>query len=77
MLLTIPVQGTVLGLVIGVFFGWTLVAGLEGQGIQRFAIPVPSLVVVAVLAALAGVLAAIGPSRRAAKVNVLQGTAHQ
>ena len=73
----IALQGTVLGLVIGVFFGWALVKGLEDQGVDQFAIPVPSLAVVAVLAGLAGVVAAIKPSRRAAKLNVLQAIAHQ
>lgn len=34
--------------------------------------PVPQLLVVAVLAALAGLLAAIAPSSRAAKVDILQ-----
>ncbi|HEX6596905.1 MAG TPA: FtsX-like permease family protein [Acidimicrobiales bacterium] len=73
----IALQGTVLGLVIGVFFGWALVAGLEDQGIERFDIPVGAMVMVAVLAAMAGVAAAIGPSRRAAKLNVLQAIANQ
>jgi putative ABC transport system permease protein len=67
----IALQGTALGLVIGVFFGWALVRALEDQGIDRLAIPVPSLAVVVVLAALAGVLAAVAPSRRAARLNVL------
>ena len=73
----IALQGTVLGLLIGIFFGWALVTGLKDQGIDRFAIPVVSLGVVAVLAALAGVVAAIGPSRRAAKLNVLKAIANQ
>ena len=34
--------------------------------------PVPSLVVFTLVAILAGVLAAIGPARRAARLNVLQ-----
>jgi putative ABC transport system permease protein len=73
----IALQGTVLGLVIGVFFGWALVTALADQGIDQFTIPVVSLVVVAVIAALAGVVAAIAPSRRASKLNILQAIAHQ
>lgn len=68
----IALQGTVLGLVIGVFFGWALVRALSDEGLDTLAIPVPNLAVVVVLAALAGVLAAVWPSRRAAKLNVLQ-----
>ena len=73
----IALQGTALGLVIGVFFGWALVTGLGDQGIDQFRIPGVQLAVVAVLAALAGVVAAIAPSRRAARLNVLQAIAQQ
>lgn len=73
----IALQGTALGLVIGVFFGWALVTGLSDQGVDQFDIPVTSLAVVAILAAVAGVVAAIGPSRRAAKLNILQAIAQQ
>jgi putative ABC transport system permease protein len=73
----IALQGTVLGLVIGVFFGWALVTALADQGIDHFTIPVVSLIVVAVIAALAGVAAAVSPSRRASKLNILQAIAHQ
>ena len=73
----IALQGTVLGLVIGIFFGWALVTALASQGVDQFTIPVVSLIVVAVIAALAGVAAAVSPSRRASKLNILQAIAHQ
>jgi putative ABC transport system permease protein len=73
----IALQGTVLGLVIGIFFGWALVTALAEQGVDQFTIPVLNLIVVAVIAALAGVAAAIAPSRRASKLNILQAIAHQ
>jgi putative ABC transport system permease protein len=68
----IALQGTVLGLLIGVFFGWALVTAMNNQGITVFSIPVLSLVIMVVLAGLAGIVAAILPSRRAAKLNVLR-----
>ncbi|MGH9278621.1 MAG: ABC transporter permease, partial [Acidimicrobiales bacterium] len=68
----IALQGTVLGLAIGLLFGWSLVRALADEGIDRFRIPFGSLIVVVVLAALAGVLAAVLPSRRAARLNVLE-----
>jgi putative ABC transport system permease protein len=68
----IALQGTVLGLVIGVFFGWALVRALKDQGIDVFRIPVTSLVAVVLLAAVAGVVAAVLPGRRAAKLDVLR-----
>jgi putative ABC transport system permease protein len=68
----IALQGTLLGLVVGVFFGWALVTALSDQGITVFAVPYASLLAIVVLAALAGMAAAIGPSRWAAKFDVLR-----
>jgi putative ABC transport system permease protein len=68
----IAVQGAVLGLVIGIFFGWALVRALADQGLTTLSIPVPSLAAVVVLAAVAGVVAAVLPARRAAKLDVLK-----
>ena len=63
--------GTGLGLIIGLFFGWAVVRALSGDGINQLTIPVGQLIVVVVLAALAGVVAAILPARRAARLDVL------
>ena len=68
----IALQGTALGVVIGLFFGWALVRALEDQGMTVFRVPYGSLLVIVVLAALAGMVAAVGPSRRAAKLDVLR-----
>jgi putative ABC transport system permease protein len=68
----IALQGTLLGLAVSVFFGWALVTALEEDGFGTFALPVPTLVAVMVLAALAGVVAAVLPSRRAARLDVLR-----
>ena len=61
-----------LGLCIGVFFGWALVRAMADRGIDVFRVPYNALAVVVVLAALAGVVAAILPSRRAARLDVLR-----
>ena len=68
----IALQGTVLGLLVGVFFGWALVLAQKNQGITVFSVPYLTLLIVIVLAGLAGVAAAILPSRRAAKLNILR-----
>ena len=67
----IALQGTLLGLLIGVFFGWALVLAMKDQGLAVFSLPALSLLIVVVLAAVAGVVAAILPSRRAAKINII------
>jgi len=68
----IAVQGTLLGLVIGVFLGWAFIRALADQGIEFFSLPVVSLAIVIVLGALAGMAAAVLPSRRAARLDVLR-----
>lgn len=45
---------------------------LDDEGIEVFRVPGPSLVVVVLLGALAGVAAAVLPSRRAARLDVLR-----
>ncbi|HEX2043909.1 MAG TPA: FtsX-like permease family protein [Acidimicrobiales bacterium] len=71
----IALQGTFLGLLIGVFFGWALVEALDSEGIDRLSIPLGQLVTIVVLAGVAGVIAAIAPARRAAKLDVLRAIA--
>ena len=68
----IAVLGAVLGLAVGVFFGWTIVRALRGVGITEFALPGGQLVIFVVFAALAGILAAVLPGRRAARIDVLR-----
>jgi putative ABC transport system permease protein len=71
----IALLGTVVGLVIGSVFGWAFVKALSGEGINTLTIPAGQLATVAVIAALAGVAAAILPSRRAARLDVLHAIA--
>jgi putative ABC transport system permease protein len=73
----IAVFGAVLGIVIGVLFGWALQQALRNEGVTEFVLPVGQLVVYLVLAGLAGVLAAIWPARRAAKLDVLQAISYE
>ncbi|MDT3398345.1 FtsX-like permease family protein [Streptomyces sp. B1866] len=70
--LVISVFGGVLGLALGAFFGWA--AGrLIGDALPEYEIVMPwgRMLVFLLLAALVGVLAAVWPARRAAKLNML------
>jgi putative ABC transport system permease protein len=71
----IAVYGALLGLGVGVAFGWALVRALHSQGVTEFTIPYGRLVQVLIVAALAGILAAALPARRAARLNVLEAVA--
>jgi len=73
--LLIAVYGAVLGVVLGVTFGALLQRALSGSGITELAIPWTLLIVVLVLAAVVGVIAAVWPARRAAKLDILQAIA--
>jgi putative ABC transport system permease protein len=63
--------GAVLGLVLGIVFAVVVSRPLADDGFV-LTFPVGTLITLAVLAALAGVLAAIPPARRASKVDVLR-----
>jgi putative ABC transport system permease protein len=68
----ISVYGAVLGTVLGVGFGVVLQRALADQGIGVLGIPWGLLVTVLVLAGVVGVLAALGPAFRAARLDVLR-----
>ena len=68
----ISLIGALSGAVLGIGIGLALSQALKDQGIKAISIPVPQLVLYVALAAVAGVLAAVGPSRSAAKVDVLK-----
>ncbi len=72
----IALFGTTLGLAIGGFFGWSIVRALASEGIDQLVIPVPTLAVVTVIAALSGVAASVLPARRAARLDVLGAISH-
>jgi putative ABC transport system permease protein len=71
----IAVLGALLGLVVGVFFGWITVRALHSQGITDFSLPLDTLLEFVVFAALAGILAAVFPGRRASRIDILQAIA--
>jgi putative ABC transport system permease protein len=68
--------GAVLGTVLGVFFAVIISRPLAGEGFE-LSFPVGTLVILLVLAGLAGVLAAIAPARRASKLNILDALAYE
>ncbi|WP_045878706.1 FtsX-like permease family protein [Pseudofrankia sp. DC12] len=68
----IALFGATLGVGVGSFLGWALVSALKSQGITTFAYPVTTIVGVLILGGVLGVIAALAPALRAARMNVLR-----
>jgi putative ABC transport system permease protein len=68
--------GAVLGIAVGLFLAGLATAALSEEGL-RFAVPVGSLVAFTIVAAVAGILAAMGPARRAARLDVLKALQYE
>ena len=66
------VLGAVIGVALGTVSGIALSRALAAEGITTIAVPTATLAIYLVIAAAVGVLAAIGPARRASRVDVLQ-----
>ncbi|WP_182524596.1 ABC transporter permease [Nocardioides dongkuii] len=71
----IAVLGAVLGVVLGVVFGVVLMRAVRDEGLEVISVPVGQLAVFLVLSVAVGVLAAVLPARRAARLDVLRAIA--
>jgi putative ABC transport system permease protein len=71
----ISLLGAILGVVLGLGFGIALMYDLRSQGLEVIAIPWGQLTAFLVTAMVVGVLAAVLPSIRAARLNVLRAIA--
>jgi putative ABC transport system permease protein len=67
--------GSVGGVALGLFLGWALVEAVSAGGAVQFAAPLGRLVPILAVGAAAGLLAAIRPARRAARLPVLDAIA--
>jgi putative ABC transport system permease protein len=66
--------GGVLGIVLGIVLGGLLVARVD---FIQFSLPLVSLIIFALLTIVVGILAAIFPARRAARLNVLEALQYE
>lgn len=69
--------GALLGVVVGLVFGWLAVVAIPASVIDRLAIPFGTLLVYVAVATIAGLAAASFPARRAARLNVLDAITHE
>ena len=68
--------GAILGTVLGVIFAVLVSRPLADEGF-KLSYPIGTLAILLVLSALAGVVAAIGPARRASRLDVLRALAYE
>ncbi|MEZ5076138.1 MAG: FtsX-like permease family protein [Solirubrobacterales bacterium] len=68
--------GSVLGLALGIVFAILIAQPLKDEGFA-LSFPIPSLALLLVVGALAGVLAAILPARRASRLDVLESLQYE
>jgi ABC-type antimicrobial peptide transport system permease subunit len=66
--------GGVLGIGLGIVLGGLLVSRVD---FIIFSVPIPSLIIFGVMTIVVGILAAIFPARRAAKLNVLEALQYE
>lgn len=71
----ISLLGALVGLGLGLLFSWAMLKALEEQGLSTITVPIPSLVVIMLLAAVLGTLSSIRPARRAARLEILEAIA--
>jgi putative ABC transport system permease protein len=70
------VLGAIAGLILGVIFAFLLGIPLKSEGFI-LSYPIATLFLILVLTAIAGVLAAIYPARKAAKLDVLEAVSYE
>jgi putative ABC transport system permease protein len=73
----ISVFGALLGLVVGTGLGAAVVRALRDEGFTNLALPWSQMATYLVLAGFVGVIAAVLPAIRAARINVLGAIAHE
>ena len=73
----IALLGTLLGVLIALFFGWAVIKALQDQGFSKFSPALVQLAIIVVIGGFAAVLAALLPARRAARLDVLKAITHE
>ncbi len=73
----VAIIGAFLGILVGLFFGVIVTGALSSQGVDVLSIPAGQIIFLVVFGAIAGLLAALLPARRAAKLNILEAIAYE
>lgn len=73
----ISIFGAVVGIVLGLFLGWSLLTVLKDEGLNTIAVPWLQIVLMLLGSALVGIIAALGPGQKAAKTPPLAAIADE
>jgi putative ABC transport system permease protein len=73
----IAVIGCVLGLLVGLLWGWGVTNALRGQFVDTFSVPGGQLALFLVASVIAGLVAALLPAWHASRLDVLEAIAHE
>ena len=71
----IALLGTGLGFALGIGGAWGLGRALAEKGMASFVVPPTTMAAIAIMAVGAGVVAALGPARRAGRLDILEAIA--
>jgi putative ABC transport system permease protein len=71
----IAVIGAIVGVALGVLWGWAFARALRDQGLSVFRIPTVEVIVFLIAAVVSGVIAAVFPAWRASRLDVLDAIA--
>ncbi len=67
--------GVIMGIALGTALGWIIVEALRDQGLSVFSLPVSTIAVASVGALILSAIAALYPSRKASRSDILQAIA--
>jgi putative ABC transport system permease protein len=73
----VAILGALLGIIIGIFFGVVITAALGSVGITTLSIPGVQIGSLVLFGAVVGLIAAILPARKAARLNILEAIAYE
>ena len=73
----VAVFGGLMGITVGVLFGWATVEIIPDSFVSSFSIPWGTLWIYLVIVAVAGLVAASIPARRASRLNVLEAISYE
>ena len=71
----LSLYGALIGAIIGLYIGWMFMNVMKTQGITRIVIPWEQIIAMLIASAVVGIIAAVWPGIRAARISPLDAIA--